>query len=266
MDYSKNIMITQRFYLSLLFSAAISALFISCAPKAEKQPHHPLIIAHRGGADLGIENSLSCIEKGIAAGADMIEIDVHLTADKQVVVNHDYTLDRTTDMTGKIEDYTFAEVRQCRLKHKDGTISEETIPTLAEVLAMCKSRCPVLLEIKSRPGCNEGIEVLCDSIVKSFGMENEVIFQSFSSKSMEIIHSIDSTLRTELLLGEPSDIAFEVPYYASINVQYGMATPEYIEQVHIAGKEIKIWTLNDTTNTYEGVDGIITNNPGLFLK
>ncbi|MBR1809943.1 MAG: hypothetical protein IJ776_11260 [Paludibacteraceae bacterium] len=259
-------MTIKRFHLSLLLTAALSALLLSCTQKSVKQPHHPLIIAHRGGADLGIENSLSCIEKGIAAGVDMIEIDVHLTADKQVVVNHDYTLDRTTDMTGKIEDYTFAEVRQCRLKHKDGTVSEETIPTLAEVLAICKGRCPILLEIKSRRGCNEGIEALCDSIVKSFGMENEVVFQSFSSKSMEIIHSIDSTLRIELLLGEPSDIAFEVPYYASINVHYSMATPEYIEQVHKVGKEIKIWTLNDTTNTYEGVDGIITNCPGLFLK
>lgn len=56
-----------------------------------------MIIAHRGGALLGTENSLSCIEKGIATGADMVEVDLHLTADRHIVVCHDRKVNRTTN-------------------------------------------------------------------------------------------------------------------------------------------------------------------------
>ena len=59
-----------------------------------------LIIAHRGGAALGTENSLSCIEKGIDTGAHMVEVDLHLTADNRIVVCHDQRVDRTTNGHG----------------------------------------------------------------------------------------------------------------------------------------------------------------------
>ena len=74
-----------------------------------------MIIAHRGGALLGTENSLSCIEKGIATGADMVEVDLHLTADKQIVVCHDQKVDRTTNGKGRIEEMTLAEIQKLRL-------------------------------------------------------------------------------------------------------------------------------------------------------
>ena len=69
------------------------------------------IVAHRGGAGMAPENSLTCIEKGIATGADIIEIDIRLTKDDIVVVCHDSNVKRTTDGKGKIEEMTFEEVR-----------------------------------------------------------------------------------------------------------------------------------------------------------
>ena len=251
-------------HIKLLILLCAMAL-VSC----EKQ-HYPLISAHRGGVALGMENSLSCIKAGIQSGADMIEIDVHLTKDKQVVVCHDYTLDRTTNMTGAIEDYTLDQLQsECRLMRKDSTVSDETIPTLEEVLCLCKDRCPILLEIKRRPGKNEGIEALCDSLVKLHDMDQQVVYQSFNPQSMEIIHKLDPRLRTEILLGEESEsdtVFFQSDYLKSINVHYSMATPEYIQRVHNAGKEIKIWTLNEPDTALLAVDGIITNVPLKFVR
>lgn len=134
-----------------------------------------VIIAHRGGALLGTENSLSCIEKGIATGADMVEVDLHLTADRQIVVCHDQKVNRTTNGKGRIEDMTLAEIQQLRLLNHDGSVSNETIPTLEQVLELCQGKCALLLEIKKkRDDQYPGIEALADSIVKAHGMEKEV--------------------------------------------------------------------------------------------
>ena len=130
-----------------------------------------VIIAHRGGALLGTENSLSCIEKGIATGADMVEVDLHLTADRQIVVCHDQKVNRTTNGKGRIEDMTLAEIQQLRLLNHDGSVSNETIPTLEQVLELCQGKCALLLEIKKkRDDQYPGIEALADSIVKAHGM------------------------------------------------------------------------------------------------
>ena len=78
------------------------------------------IIAPRGGAGMAPENSLSCFEKGIATGADIIEIDIRLTKDDVVVVCHDSDVKRTTDGKGKIEEMTFEEVRSFRILDLNG--------------------------------------------------------------------------------------------------------------------------------------------------
>ena len=262
----------------IVFAASALLSLSSCHRANTHAPHSPLIVAHRGGATLGMENSLSCIEQGILTGADMIEIDVHLTADRQVVVCHDFTLNRTTDAEGDIQDHTLSQLRQCHLLTKEGTPSEETIPTLNEVLLLCKDRCPILLEIKKKQGYNEGIEQLCIDLVKRHGMENQVVFQSFDAESMAIVHAIDPLLPTELLLGRPfaeeveNDSLFKTyldthfAHIRSLNVHYSMATNEYIRRVHQAGREIKIWTLDQPESAPEHVDAIITNTPDLFLK
>ena len=99
----------------------------ACSSKSNDYvyPDTLIVVAHRGGAALGIENSLSCIEKGIGLGVDMIEIDVHLTTDGHVVVCHDRTINRTTNGKGRIEDLTLEQLRQYRLLNADGNI--ETI-------------------------------------------------------------------------------------------------------------------------------------------
>src|ERR687895_336309 len=88
----------------------------------------PLIFAHRGGCALGPENTLTAFDRGMAAGADGLELDVHLSADGVVVVHHDETLDRTTNDSGRIGARTAAEL--ARVDAGDGA----GIPTLREVL------------------------------------------------------------------------------------------------------------------------------------
>ena len=93
-----------------------------------------LLAAHRGGALLWPENSLLAFRNAVALGADFIEFDVHLSKDGEVVVIHDPTLDRTTTGSGPVKDRTVAELKALRLKDRTGAVTEETVPTLDEVV------------------------------------------------------------------------------------------------------------------------------------
>ena len=93
-----------------------------------------VVVAHRGGAGMAPENSLTCIRKGLESGADMIEIDIHLTKDGEIVVCHDREIDRTTNGKGRIADMTLEELREYRIVDKDGNATDDVLPTLGEVL------------------------------------------------------------------------------------------------------------------------------------
>lgn len=135
----------------LLTIAALTALWLFLLWPA-RRPHplqtafHRLLVAHRGlhNAEAGVpENSLPAYEAAVSRGFG-IEIDLHLTADGQVVSFHDGTLDRVCGVNGTPETLTLAQLRQLRLSGTDCTI-----PTLSEVLALVDGRVPLLIEFKS---------------------------------------------------------------------------------------------------------------------
>lgn len=102
------------------------------------------ITGHRGGALLGAENSLECIRKGLDAGASSIEIDVHITADSNIVVCHDPTVDRTTNGSGEINEMTIEQIKELRLL-ENGAVTDQQIPTLEQVLEVIDGRAELLL-------------------------------------------------------------------------------------------------------------------------
>ena len=239
-----------------------------------------MIIAHRGGALIGNENTLSCFEKGIQFGADAIELDVHLTSDGAVVVCHDPDLKRTTDKKGAIEKMTLAEFKQARaLDRESGEVTSEALPTLEEVITMVDRRCKILLEIKKfHKGQYEGIEKACLDIVDSLGVRDLVTMQSFDDSVVETIHRLDPTMPVEKLIfcrlpfglcfdGGIRKFSFEKYSYCNgINPMGALTGKRFVQDAHAAGKEVKIWTINHPSKVIEGVDGIITNRPDMFVR
>lgn len=213
-----------------------------------------------------MENSLSCIAKGIEAGANMVEIDIHLTSDNHIVVCHDRTVDRTTDGKGKIAEMTFEELRRLHLTDADGKPSDETLPTLAEVLDLCKGRCGILLEIKKKKGLYEGIEQLAYDEVKAHDMTDQVVFQSFDDDVLFKLHETDPSLRLEKLRFFTLSSLEKYSFVASFNIHHSLVTKRFIRRVHEAGKEVKVWTLDKPSKVPTDVDGVITNRPDLFVK
>lgn len=145
----------KKLFFALLYLAASQA-FISAAHAAQPAPatradsilrilHDPhskqvLVASHRGDWRNYPENSLPAIENAIRAGADIIEVDLALTRDSVLVICHDRTIDRTTNGHGRIAELTLDSVLRCRLLTGHGIKTSHRIPTLREVLELCRGK------------------------------------------------------------------------------------------------------------------------------
>ena len=227
------------------------------------------IIAHRGGAGLGNENTLSCISKGLSYGPDMIEIDVHLTKDCEVVVCHDPYIDRTTDGKGMICEMTLKEVKAAHIVDTDGNSTSEKIPTLREVIEVIGDRAAILLEIKREDDTDDGLEKFCLDIIYEYGLQNSIIVQSFNDKVLERFRAMDPSIRLEkLLFIRPFNMAAVASqtWIASYNICFhGLVTKRFVNKMHSLGKEVKVWTIKKPSQIPCGnLDGIITDRPDLI--
>lgn len=116
---------------------------------AKKQP---IVSGHRGGMVPGFpENSLATFENTLKHTPAFFEIDPRLTKDSVIVLLHDATLDRTTTGTGKLSDYTWAEVKKLRLKDAEGNVTNHRIPTLAEAIEWARGKTVLNLDRKDVP-------------------------------------------------------------------------------------------------------------------
>ena len=245
-----------------------------------------IIIGHRGGASIGPENTLACYKKGIEAGADMIEIDIHLSKDGKIVICHDESIDRTTNGKGLIRELTLHEIRQYRAVDVDGNLTDEKIPTLDEVFDLFLgihangNPCKLLIEIKRTNDIYQGIEELLLQKINSVNAKDWVVVQSFNDFALEKIHQLDPTVRLEKLFffkfpGLPiimdwfhiTRFSYEkYNYISSFNMNYRWLTTSFLNDIHRHGKEVKVWTLEGTNVPHLDVDGIITNRPDLWSK
>lgn len=243
-----------------------------------------MVIGHRGGASIGLENTISCYKQGIEAGADMIEIDIHLTKDNQIVVCHDHSVNRTTNGKGKIGEMTFDEVRNCKIKDTDGNLTDEKIPTIDEVFDLLQEirstgkPCQLLVEIKRTGNIYQGLEELLLEKISHYQAKEWVTVQSFDDSALEKMHQLDPTIRLEKLFflklpGLPfvidwfhiSFFSYEkYDYVSSFNMHYLWLTDSFLDEIHNHDKEVKIWTLEGPPAPHRNVDGIITNRPDLW--
>lgn len=106
----------------------------------DKNNHSVMVVSHRGDWRNAPENSLQAIQNCIDMGVDMVEVDLKKTKDGHLIVMHDQTIDRTTTGKGKPENYTLEELRRFRLKNGAAHKTTHLIPTLEEVMLLCKGK------------------------------------------------------------------------------------------------------------------------------
>jgi glycerophosphoryl diester phosphodiesterase len=272
----------------LLGILSIAVLLINCTGKKEtdksmrksEDVNHPIIIAHRGGAKLAPENTLSSFKNAIAIGVDMIEIDVHLSKDSEIIVIHDNTLDRTTNGTGEIKDLTLDEIK----KYDAGSwfsenFENERVPTLAETLQTINGQCKLLIEIKDGDERYPGLEKKIVETVKEHNAEPWVVVQSFNKNSILRIKEMYPDLITYYLLGKGfndfyAEVSDQISKGKRFEKKFDGVAPNYkvldknkVDLLHKVGFGIFTYTVNkkeDMQKVIEfGVDGIITDSPDI---
>ena len=138
--------------LCFLVAVVIGLILVSDA-QADTPPSASVkqIIAHRGSSADRPECTLASIQRAIAAGATAVEVDVRTTKDGQLVILHDATLDRTTNGSGRLQEKTLAEVRRLDAgSWFDPKYRDQRVPTLKEVLVLCRDKIDVLLDLKQQ--------------------------------------------------------------------------------------------------------------------
>jgi glycerophosphoryl diester phosphodiesterase len=238
----------------------------------------PAIAAHRGGARLWPENSLTAFRGAIGLGVDLVELDVHQTKDGEVVVIHDPTLDRTTTGHGAVRDFTWAELGAVTVR---GT-ADERLPRLAEVLALLRpSPVGLLLEIKSAPagGRYPGIEERVLALLQAAEMTDRTRVMAFDWAILERLRALSPTVRlTGLLAQRGSERAGGVDGVVprlralggnDVGIERTLLGPDTVRTVHAAGLSIGVWTVNDPEDLRRalaaGVDYVTTDQPDVAL-
>jgi glycerophosphoryl diester phosphodiesterase len=228
----------------------------------------PLLVGHRGAMDVAPENSMSAFRAGLAGGADILELDVQLTADKQVIVFHDTDLFPKTGVSGQIADYSAKFLRQLDVGRTfSGDFAGERMPLLAEVLAWAKGRIPLMIELKHTPPCfNPELDLCTVALIEEFGMVDEVVVSSFDQFALQRVKRLNRRIATSFIyvarLCHPLDLVrgLEVD---SLSPSTDFMSREEVAQIQAAGYACSpggfYWdypTLLDW-----GVDTISSNNP-----
>jgi glycerophosphoryl diester phosphodiesterase len=147
-----------------------------------------LVTAHRAAHNVYPENSVAAIKHTIEIGADFIEIDTRHTKDGRIILMHDGKVDRTTDGTGKVENFTFAEIRALKLNTSGGDTVTRHIPTFREAMQAARGKIMVDIDIKSAP-----VGPLV-KIIKELGMENQVVFFDSDFAVLDSVKLLDPAL------------------------------------------------------------------------
>ncbi len=144
----------------------------------------PLVVAHRGGAALWAENSITSFRGSIGLGVDLIEFDVHPTRDRKIVVIHDPTLERTTTGAGAVADLEWSELEKLRLKEG----GHDRIPLFDEVIDLIKpAPLGLRMEIKVRADATPypGLEAMLAERLEATGMLDRTVVTSFAWETLK---------------------------------------------------------------------------------
>jgi glycerophosphoryl diester phosphodiesterase len=260
----------------------LAVLALALVLPVAAQPARPLVAAHRGGALLWPENSLLAFTGALALGVDFLETDVHLTADGEVVVLHDPTLERTTTGTGAVRDARLADLAALRLRARDGSVTDERLPTLARLLDVLRpSGAGLLLEIKVGADRQPypSIEDRALALVRAGGLLDRVVFMAFEAETIARVHAREPAARTLLLVsarragagGGADAVRWTVEAGASsLGLDYRAVDAATVQAARGAGVRLAAWTVNeeaDITRMFGlGVDLVISDRPDLAQR
>ncbi|MDE0686719.1 MAG: glycerophosphodiester phosphodiesterase family protein [Candidatus Poribacteria bacterium] len=231
-------------------------------------------IAHRGASGTAPENTLAAFKKAIEIGVDAVELDLHGTADGEVVVIHDTSLDRTTNHQGHVNQTTLERIRRA---DAGGWFSPEfvgePVPTLIEALECIAKKTIAVLEIKD-PLIAEAVVAR----IRETRTRDLTVIISFHTAVLQTVRALEPRIPTGWLIGDHNNHASPIQLCQQLgelgsnllNVNHHLITAEFAYEVQRRGIALWCWTVDDIHRMREmeafGVQGITSNYPEYFAK
>lgn len=251
-----------------------------------RRPGSPRVFAHRGGCALGPENTIAAFDRGLAAGADGLELDVQLSADGVIVVCHDDTLDRTTNASGPVATRTAAELSRVDAGYHfvDGAGQHPFrgqgvgVPTLREVLERYPE-IPIIVEMK--PDTVEMGRTLAADVAAARATDR-ICAAGYGTRSLGAARQALPAMASSAALSEvrvalyrswvgwppmrPPYGGYQVPECAG---SLRVVSQRFIRHAHRAGLEVQLWTIDAAVDMERllgwGADALISNRPDLAV-
>lgn len=223
-----------------------------------------LIIGHRGAAGLAPENTLTAMQAGMLAGADMLEFDVRLTSDGVPVVIHDMSTRRTHRISINVGRTSHADLQK--------QTATQPIPTLSEILDMFFGKITLNIELKSR-GSGDVAAKLVASYIKQTAQWEHVLFSSFHASELTAVRSFNKHAKLAMLQRH-NPFAF-VTFAKKLNLSAVGFFQLTVNPLAVAiakkrGMMTYAYTVNRPATARllerEGIEGIVTNRPDLFKQ
>ena len=230
----------------------------------------PIMTAHRGFSAAAPENTLPAFQLAIDQGCERAELDVQMTKDGVVMVTHDTNMRRCTGRNQNIYDLTYDEVRKLDAGRWFGKKYAGTkVPTLAEVLDLCKGKIELNIEIKPNAATPE-LETETLRIIREKGFENDCVITSQSYETLCKVKELAPGISTGYILALGVGSYYDLPAADFFSVESTFITSGMVQQVHLRGKTVSAWTVNREEDASDllslGVDDIITDKPGMVQQ
>lgn len=276
--------------ISLIQFVPVTATVAGQNPWRPTAGGRPLIIAHGGGQGLHPANTLPAFEHSAGTGCDAIEFDLRLTRDGVLVTLHDATIERTSDGTGRVIDFTLEELKKlnfgARFKDPSGQNPYQKTPAQLATLEELFKRFPALpmvIELKDRGADGEKAAAALADLIRRYRMEPRVMVASFDDPTLASFRrSSSNAVLTSSAVGETRNLVILTRLFldpmaspASQGLQipvqkygYHLDFPRLIQAVHQRNMAVHYWTINDPAEMERlirlGADGLITDRPDIL--
>tara|TARA_R100001369_G_scaffold29172_4_gene52723 strand:- start:214279 stop:214962 length:684 start_codon:yes stop_codon:yes gene_type:complete len=218
-------------------------------------------IGHRGAKGHLTENTIESINLALEMGIDGIEIDVHLCASGELVVFHDFTLDRLSNGFGEITAQTYDQLQELTLT------GGYKIPLLTEVLDLIEGKCSINIELKglhtAKPTC-----AIISKYIDQGWEYSSILVSSFQENELLEVKKINANILIAVLSKASVEEAIEwgkILNATAIHPSLGIITRQSVKDAHSQGFNVNVWTVNEPEDIARmiefGVDGIISDFP-----
>ena len=236
-----------------------------------KRTHDVSITAHRGASGLAPENTMASIIKAMEMGAEFSEIDVQETADGKIILLHDGTMDRTTDIQGNIWEIPFGDLRGVDAgSWFSNDYRGESIPTLEDIMDTVKGRMKLNIELKMN-GHEKKLTERVVALVEENNFIEHCILTSFDFGAIKKVKNLNRGIKAGYIFSrmpEKEDVFSSDVDLLSVNKK--LIDEDFVKKAHAHNKEVHVWTVNEPDEMRRlielSVDSIITNYPNFLLE